>query len=77
MEFMYVGFDVYVWVYSFCMDSAWIFEVNISENQNCDGEWQDIQATSGKFLFFCIWGIDAGTYDGLLYELDLDGMRDS
>ena len=56
-------FIVFVWA------SNWIFEVNVSDNQNCEAAWQDIQAAVCKlkllFFVFCIWGIDAGTYDGL------------
>ena len=53
MEFMYVGMYAYIWVYSFCMDQYLNIWGECFRKSNCEGEWQDIQATIGKFLFFC------------------------
>ena len=59
------GFIVFVWA------CTWIFEVNVSDNQICEPGWEDIQAAICElnllFFVFCIWCIDAGTYDFFIF----------
>ena len=59
------GFIVFAWA------CTWIFEVNVSDNQNCEPGWEDIQAAICElkllFFVFCIWCIDAGTYDFFIF----------